>query len=333
MQAFPSVDAYVALLENPDYQAAFTHMLPHVQEIESLAIEQLIDFRADPWTDCAWRPWAGFNSSAPFPFEMGGPIGQLFAAVAAGESDDGLPIQVWNVDQMVLPNATRFPGGSPEYVRGPLYSGWKMGGIHRVVMSCPGNRCLAMALQGDLLANINALMLVQYPSARTMARMVNDPDFNPLLKYDPDYFVKNADIPARVLNDGLATIPSPLAINYGKQVPTNCNAPEWHRARAAETAVAGGSECDVDKMWDGVSRCVHSVRAGQCGNPAGSCAEWLLTQGRVCTASVLWESIEQMFDPPLCDNKPHGTMQYTTGLWELALRNGAVDECRRHTHL
>merc|ERR1712217_670220 len=104
-----------------------------------------------------------------------------------------------------------------------------------------------MVLNGEALEGINGFILIQYPSARTIARMISDPMFDDSLKRNKQVFSKNKDVPARVLNDGLTTIPSPLA-TLQKQGPTDCEDPGWQRARKAENGIdANGNPCDIDK--------------------------------------------------------------------------------------
>lgn len=326
MQALPSRDAYLRLLAAPEYAAALARLEPHVAGVESVAVADVIDRRADPAGDCAWRRWEGFDPLAPLPFDLTSAEGIAMAGMLAGPTDDGLPLQVWNVDQL-MPNATRFPGGPPDYMRMAQDAGWRAGGIHSVVMGCPQNECDTDVIDGDLLAGINSIMLVQYPSARAMARMVNDPGFDGSAKYAPGYFVKNADVPARVVNDGIARIPSPLARDQGPQQPTDCSDPAYLRARRAEAAEVGGARCDVDSMWGGIVPCAEAVGAGHCG-ARRSCAEWVFGSVHVCTGATPWSMVDMAFSPPQDPATPHGASVLASGLWHRALRNGAVDACR-----
>lgn len=172
-------------------------------------------------------------------------------------------------------------------------------------------------------------MLVQYPSALAMARMVNDPGFEGSAKYAPGYFVRNADVPARVINDGVSTIPSPLARHPATpQFPTDCSDPAFHRARKAEASEVGGARCDIDVMREGIVPCAEAVGAGHCGRRR-SCEDWVFGSVHVCTGATPWADVDMAFSPPQDPATPHGASVATSGLWHRALRNGAVDACRQ----
>merc|ERR1712086_966091 len=122
----------------------------------------------------------------------------------------------------------------------------------------------------------NGFMLIQYPSGRTMARMLNDPDWDNSLKRDETVFSKNKGIPARVLNDGLTTIPSPLA-TFQKQIPTDCENIAWQRARKAENGTdTDGKPCNIDDFKDLMADCIPAALQGHCGKN-DVCKKWMLS--------------------------------------------------------
>jgi len=276
----------------------------------------------------------GFDPSEPLPYTGSpaytphGMLGRLANYFMACSSDDGYPLQVWNVDGY-QPGAARNCGGPPDYVDGASAASFRMGMIHSVVMACPEVACDSFVLDGEALEGINGFMLVQYPSARTMARMINDPAFEIAAKHDDAVFAKNMDVPARVLNDGLTTVPSPLAI-FQKQVPTDCEDPAWRRARKAEDGVdADGRPCDVDKFKAGMAEFGPAAVEGHCG-ATGACKDWMLSKLQACAGALNMFSSD-MFAQPQPPESPHGKMLLAIGLYQRALESGAVEACRGRT--
>lgn len=326
MQAFPNRSAYLRLLSLPEFADAFEKVRNHFSEASSLAMAEVIDNRQDPAQDCAWKPW-GFNQNEPLPYTAKGFLGKLINFALTGSSDDGYPLQVWNVDGY-QPGAARSAGGTPLYVDGAIQASWRMGMIHSIVMACPEVVCDSLVLDGEALEGINGFMLIQYASARTLARMVNDPAFGTSPKKDTRVFTKNMDVPARVLNDALAIVPSPLA-KLQHQVPTDCQDPAWQRARKAEEGIdSRANPCDIDKFKAGMEECAPAALEGHCGK-TGVCKYWMLHTLQACAGALTMFNAE-VFAQPHPAGTPHG-MMFTGGLYHRALESGAVKTCAGRT--